>query len=302
MANISKIKLPSVDTPYNIADNTARGQASAAKTAAELVYGNVENNIYNFLTFKGKEYTENQIKALTSAKVGDFYIASDTGTTWVCSSLINGTASSNSWVRAGTNADISKFVTAYDKTGGVVSTVPIPFEGHPIEDFVLKEEVINNLTSTKTNVPLSAYQGKILNNAIEGHTNDITSINDDVSTLKTDVGSLKTDTTQIKTDITSLKSRTSSIEGEINTINQNISQNTSDISTLKNNSTSINENITDLSNNKLNISRGTMTGTLIAHNNANYSTKQVRNIILSTSDPNPSDGDNGDIWIKYSLN
>lgn len=301
MANISKIKLPSVDTPYNIADNTARGQASAAKTAAELVYGNVENNIYNFLTFKGKEYTENQIKALTSAKVGDFYIASDTGTTWVCSSLINGTASSNSWVRAGTNADISKFVTAYDKTGGVVSTVPIPFEGHPIEDFVLKEEVINNLTSTKTNVPLSAYQGKILNNAIEGHTNDITSINDDVSTLKTDVGSLKTDTTQIKTDITSLKSRTSSIEGEINTINQNISQNTSDISTLKNNSTSINENITDLSNNKLNISRGTMTGTLIAHNNANYSTKQVRNIILSTSDPNPSDGDNGDIWIKYSV-
>ena len=176
MANISKIKLPSVDTPYNIADNTARGQASAAKTAAELVYGNVENNIYNFLTFKGKEYTENQIKALTSAKVGDFYIASDTGTTWVCSSLINGTASSNSWVRAGTNADISN-------------------EGHPIEDFVLKEEVINNLTSTKTNVPLSAYQGKILNNAIEGHTNDITSINDDVSTLKTDVGSLKTDTT-----------------------------------------------------------------------------------------------------------
>lgn len=301
MANISKIKLPSVDTPYNIADNTARSQASAAKTAADLTQGNVENNTYNFLTYKSKEYTENQIKALTSAKVGDFYIASDTGTTWVCSSLINGTASSNSWVRAGTNADISKFVTAYDKTGGVVSTVPIPFEGHPIEDFVLKEEVINNLTSTKTNVPLSAYQGKILNNAIEGHTNNIGSINDDVSTLKTDVGSLKTDTTQIKKDITSLKSRTSSIEGEINTINQNISQNTSDISTLKNNSTSINENITDLSNNKLNISRGTMTGTLIAHNNANYSTKQVRNIILSTSDPNPSDGDNGDIWIKYSV-
>lgn len=31
-------------------------------------------------------------------------------------------------------------------------------------------------------------------------------------------------------------------------------------------------------------------------NNA-YTTKQVRNIILSTSDP--AGGDNGDIWIKY---
>ena len=89
-----------------------------------------------------------------------------------------------------------------NKTGGVVPTVPIPFEGHPIEDFVLKEEVINNLTSTKTNVPLSAYQGKILNNAIEEHTSDISSINGDVSTLKTDVGSLKTDVGSSKTDTT----------------------------------------------------------------------------------------------------
>lgn len=292
---ISKIKLSNNgDTKiYNIADKDDREALSDLSSTP-------------FLTYKDNTHTEAQIKTLTQAKVGDFYIDSDTGTTWVCSSLINGTASSSSWTRAGTNADISRFVTAYDKTGGVVPTVPIPFEGHPIEDFVLKEEVINNLTSTKTNVPLSAYQGKILNNAIEEHTSDISSINGDVSTLKTDVGSLKTDvgslktdTTQIKTDITSLKSRTSSVEGEISTINQNISQNTSDISTLKNNSTSINENITTLSNNKLDISRGTMTGTLIAHNNTNYSTKQVRNIILSTSDPNPIDGDNGDIWIKY---
>ena len=36
---------------------------------------------------------------------------------------------------------------------------------------------------------------------------------------------------------------------------------------------------------------------LVAQNNTNYTTPQVRNITLSTSDP--SGGNNGDIWIKY---
>lgn len=41
----------------------------------------------------------------------------------------------------------------------------------------------------------------------------------------------------------------------------------------------------------------TMTSVLTAQNNTSYTTKQVRNITLSTSDP--SGGSNGDIWIKY---
>ncbi|MBQ6627850.1 MAG: hypothetical protein IJH65_03365 [Methanobrevibacter sp.] len=45
------------------------------------------------------------------------------------------------------------------------------------------------------------------------------------------------------------------------------------------------------------IAGGTMTGILTAQNNTSYSTKQVRNIFLSTSDA--SGGDNGDIWITY---
>ena len=49
---------------------------------------------------------------------------------------------------------------------------------------------------------------------------------------------------------------------------------------------------------KMDISGGTMTGALIAQNNTNYTTKQVRNIFISTSDP--SGGSNGDIWIKYA--
>ena len=42
----------------------------------------------------------------------------------------------------------------------------------------------------------------------------------------------------------------------------------------------------------------TMTGALVAQTNTNYSTAQMRNIIISTSDP--SGGSSGDIWIKYS--
>lgn len=44
----------------------------------------------------------------------------------------------------------------------------------------------------------------------------------------------------------------------------------------------------------------TMTGPLIAQSNTNYTTAQVRNIIMSTSAPTASDGNNGDIWIQYS--
>ena len=50
-------------------------------------------------------------------------------------------------------------------------------------------------------------------------------------------------------------------------------------------------------NGKVSKSGDTMAGALIAQNNTNYSVAQVRNIIISTSDP--SGGNNGDIWIKY---
>lgn len=44
----------------------------------------------------------------------------------------------------------------------------------------------------------------------------------------------------------------------------------------------------------------TMTGPLIAQSNTNYTTPQVRNIIMSTQAPTATDGNNGDIWIQYS--
>lgn len=47
------------------------------------------------------------------------------------------------------------------------------------------------------------------------------------------------------------------------------------------------------------LSGGTMTGVLKAQNNTSYTTKQVRNIILSTGNAVAAQMENGDIWIKY---
>lgn len=77
----------------------------------------------------------------------------------------------------------------------------------------------------------------------------------------------------------------------LTSVNSNISTMQSDISTAK-------TDVTNLKSDKLNISGGTMIGALVAQNNTNYTTKQVRNIFISTSDP--SGGSNGDIWIKYA--
>ena len=43
----------------------------------------------------------------------------------------------------------------------------------------------------------------------------------------------------------------------------------------------------------------TMTGILTAQSNTSYTTRQVRNMILSTGDAVNSQMQNGDIWIKY---
>lgn len=218
MANISKIKLPN-GKAYKLVDTEAQQALSQLTSDIDTL------KTTHFLTYKDNTHTEAQIKALTSAKVGDFYIASDTGTAWVCVTAINGTASASSWEKAGSSADVSAFVTAVDASA-ITDTVPQTFEGHQVGEFVLKTDVVNNLTSTATNVPLSAAQGKALN--------------DKIATAQT------------------------------------------------------------AANDALPKSGGTLTGIVAAQSNTAYTTKQIRNVILSTSEPTSSDGANGDIWIKYT--
>ena len=79
----------------------------------------------------------------------------------------------------------------------------------------------------------------------------------------------------------------SALSAVVDSNTDNITANAQNISTLQ---SSV--------NGKVSKSGDTMTGALIAQNNTDYSVAQVRNIIISTSDP--SGGNSGDIWIKYS--
>ena len=81
---------------------------------------------------------------------------------------------------------------------------------------------------------------------------------------------------------------------DMSTLQTNVSTNTSNIATNTGNITSLQTSVS----NKVSKSGDTMTGKLVAQNNTDYTTKQVRNIFISTADPNG--GDNGDIWIKYA--
>ena len=62
--------------------------------------------------------------------------------------------------------NVSNFIIAQDPVG-IVDTIPPTFDGHTIEDFVLQSQVIDNLSSTSTTLPLSANQGNILNQNIQ---------------------------------------------------------------------------------------------------------------------------------------
>ena len=85
----------------------------------------------------------------------------------------------------------------------------------------------------------------------------------------------------------------SALETVVDGNTDNITANTQSISTLQSNISALQSSV----NGKVSKSGDTMTGALVAQNNTNYSVAQVRNIIISTSDP--SGGNSGDIWITY---
>ena len=97
-----------------------------------------------------------------------------------------------------------------------------------------------------------------------------------------------------KTEVSALSAVVDSNTDDITVNTQNISTNTQNISTLQSNISTLQSSV----NGKVSKSGDTMTGPLVAQNNTNYSVAQVRNIIISTSDP--SGGNSGDIWIKYT--
>ena len=102
---ISSIKLPS-GTTYEIHD------AQAIHSAEEL-------GLSSALVFKGTKDTEAEILALTTAKVGDVWLAKNTNAEFVCVTAVAGTASASSWEKLGDihNAASSTHTHAVTVTG-----------------------------------------------------------------------------------------------------------------------------------------------------------------------------------------
>lgn len=67
----------------------------------------------------------------------------------------------------------------------LINTDAFTFMNRQISEFVLKEEVVDNLTSVKTDVPLSANQGKVLSNIIQTKIDNLKGgVGEDGNTLK----------------------------------------------------------------------------------------------------------------------
>lgn len=62
--------------------------------------------------------------------------------------------------------DLENYIVA-DEPEGIVSTIPPTFGGNTVNDFVLKTEIVDSLNSDSSNLPLSANQGKVLNENIQ---------------------------------------------------------------------------------------------------------------------------------------
>ena len=234
MANIKKIKIPGNDVAYDIQDANAV-QRSGDTMTGDLTVGAASLGTNGYVTGTWLKTTANIHLASTPANIAV---------------LSNGLIHSRTLEELKTDlaipSNLDAFVMAVD-AGAITDTVPETFGGHVAGDFSLKEDIVDNLTSTATNAPLSANMGKNLNDKITMTNGTVGTLNSEVSTLKTNVSTLNTTV-----------------------------------------------------GNKLDKSGGTLTGALVAQNNVNYTTRQVRNVIMSTVDPTANDGQNGDLWIKYS--
>ena len=138
------------------------------------------------------------------------------------------------------------------------------FSGHGFNEFALKDDlphIVNSLTSTSTADALAANQGKVLDETIATVQNR----------LQTQIDAITSQSGMLKCDgAGSVSAATAGVDYAAASHSHSASS----------------------------ISAGTFTGAVVAQNNTNYTTKQVRNIFLSTG--SPSGGASGDIWIKYT--
>lgn len=193
MANISKIKLPNVTDPYQLIDSTALhsddinttvtststekvGSASAVKQAYDKgveAYNHADSlfeQLGSFLTFKGTKATAAEIKALTSARVGDVWLETTGHSEWICIKAINGTASASSWEELG--IEISAASTTHThtitrttgtvskvKTSGSVTAGTAPSFKQGTDSFSANIPTAVSVTQVNGNVTISVTDG-----------------------------------------------------------------------------------------------------------------------------------------------
>ena len=178
------------------------------------------------------------------------------------------------------------------------------FSGHGFNEFALKDDlphIVNSLTSTSTADALAANQGKVLDETIATVQNRLqTQI--DAITSQSDV----VDVVGTKAELNSY-SKLIYAEDIVKVLADESYDNA--ITYYRAGANSPTYNWTYIgsqgpfaaashSHSASSISAGTFTGAVVAQNNTNHPTKQVRNIFLSTG--SPSGGASGDIWIKYT--
>lgn len=154
----------------------------------------------------------------------------------------------------------------------------------------------NTLTSTSTTDALSANMGRELKATIDNHTQNSFM---HVTPAEKNQWNAKAPTTVASATTNGLMTSDDKIKLNSITVGAN--------STVVNNtltSTSTTEALSAyqgkvLNDSKLSKTGGTMQGQLIAQSNTAYTSRQVRNITYSTSNPTSSDGQNGDMWVVY---
>lgn len=95
-------------------------------------------------------------------------------------------------------------------------------------------------------------------------------------------------------DVSTLSTTVTTMGNSVNTLNTKVTNNSNSIEGMQEDISILQDKVIK----KMDISGGTMTGALVAQNNTNYTTAQMRNIIISTNEP--SGGGNGDIWLRYA--
>lgn len=146
-----------------------------------------------------------------------------------------------------------------------------------------------------------------LQSTIKTHASEILTMKNSLSSLQQTVNDSSTTLSLLSstvdghsTSISTLKKSVSGYDTSIRNLQDTISEYNSKFSQLDTNDEAFAQAIEQLSNGKLDKSGGEMTGQLVAYNNTEYATAQLRNIVISTADPGATDGENGMIWIKYT--